>query len=92
MNRSELVSAVAEKTEVSSKDVDSVLRTMQEVVVDAVKSGEKVTLQGFVAFERTERDARKGRNPATGESIDVPASKGVKVSAGSTFKKDVKDS
>lgn len=92
MNRSELVSAVAEKTDIANKDVDTVLRSMQEVVVDAVKSGEKVTLQGFVSFERSERSARKGRNPATGESIDVAASKGVKISAGSTFKKDVKDS
>ena len=90
MNRSELVNEVASKSGQGKNEVDSVLKAFQDVVVDKVSEGEKVTLQGFVSFERTERAARQGRNPATGESIEIGASKGVKVSAGSSFKNAVK--
>lgn len=90
MNRSELVNEVASKTGQGKGDVDNVLKAFQDVVVEKVTGGEKVTLQGFVSFERTERGARQGRNPSTGESIEIGPSKGVKVSAGSSFKNTVK--
>ena len=87
MNRSELVSAVAERSGVSAKQADTVLKAFAEVVGDVVGKGqEKVTLPGFLTFERVERAARTARNPRTGEPIDIPAGHAVKVSAGSTLK------
>ncbi|MBM7658161.1 HU family DNA-binding protein [Sporolactobacillus spathodeae] len=75
MNKTELITAVAESTELSKKDatkaVDSVLSTIE----DALKSGNKVQLIGFGNFEVRERSARKGRNPQTGEEIEIKASK-----------------
>ena len=92
MNRSELVSAVAEASGVSSKDVDATLKAFQQVVSDVVAKGEeKVSIQGFLTFEQTERSAREGRNPATGEKINIPASKAVKVTAGSALKSAAKN-
>lgn len=75
LNKTELITAVAESTELSKKDatkaVDSVLSTIE----DALKSGDKVQLIGFGNFEVRERAARKGRNPQTGEEIEIKASK-----------------
>jgi DNA-binding protein HU-beta len=87
MNRSELVSAVAERSGVSAKQADTVLKAFAEVVGDVVSKGqEKVTLPGFLTFERVERAARTARNPQTGDPIQIPAGHAVKVSAGSTLK------
>ncbi len=87
MNKSELVEAIAERTGVSKGDVDSTLRGLFEVVAGAVaKGGDKVTIPGFVSFEQTHRAARTGRNPSTGESIQVAATNTVKVSAGAKLK------
>jgi DNA-binding protein HU-beta len=87
MNRSELVSAVAERSGVSAKQADTVLKAFAEVVGDVVGKGqEKVTLPGFLTFERVERAARTARNPRTGEPIQIAAGHAVKVSPGSTLK------
>lgn len=87
MNRSELVSAVAERSGVSAKQADAVIKAFADVVGEVVSKGqEKVTLPGFVTFERVARAARSARNPRTGEPIEIPAGHGVKVSAGSTLK------
>ncbi len=87
MNRKELVGAVAEKAGVSANDADRVLAAFQDVVFDVVAKGEdKLTIAGFLAFEQTTRAARQGRNPSTGESIDIPASKAAKVTAGTKLK------
>jgi DNA-binding protein HU-beta len=87
LNRSELVSAVAEASGVANKDVDATLKAFQQVVSDVVAKGEeKVSIQGFLTFEQTDRAAREGRNPATGEKINIPASKAVKVTPGSNLK------
>ena len=87
LNRNELVSAVAEASGVSTKDADAVLKAFQQVVSDAVAKGEeKVTLPGFLSFEQVDRAAREGRNPATGDTIQIAASKAVKVTAGSALK------
>ena len=91
MNRSELVAALAERAEVTRKDADAVLASFAEVVGEVVAKGdEKVTIPGFLTFERTHRAARTARNPQTGEPIQVPASKAVKVSAGSKLKASAK--
>ncbi len=91
MNRTELVQAVAESCGIDSKDVDAVLKSFQSVVTDAVAKGsEKVSIQGFLTFEQVDRAAREGRNPATGEALSIPASKAVKVTAGSSLKNAAK--
>ena len=88
MNRSELVRAVAEQSGVSATDVDSTLSGLFEVVAGQVgkEDGEKISITGFMSFERTRRKARKGRNPATGEPMDIPAGYGVKITAGKKLK------
>jgi len=93
MNKQELVNAVAEHSGVSKSDVEASLTGMFEVVAGHVsKSDEKITVPGWISFERTDRKARKGRNPRTGESMDIPASKAIKVTAGSKLKKAAKGS
>lgn len=87
MNRKELISAIATKAGVSQTDADSVLNAFQDVVFDVVSKGEeKLTLPGFLSFEQGQRSAREGRNPATGETIQIAASKTAKVTAGSKLK------
>jgi DNA-binding protein HU-beta len=75
MNKADLVSKVAESTELSKKDVSKAIEAVFESISEALHLGEKVQLVGFGNFEVRERSARKGRNPQTGEEIDIPASK-----------------
>lgn len=89
MNKGELVDKVAEKAEVTKKQADSVLSAAIEVIEDAVSSGEKVTLVGFGSFERRDRKEREGRNPKTGETMVIPATKVPAFSAGKQFKEAV---
>ncbi len=87
MNRSELIEAVSKRSGVSGNDVDATLKGLFEVVAATVAKGdEKITLPGFISFEQTDRAARTARNPQTGAPIQVPASKAVKISAGSKLK------
>ena len=87
MNRKELLSAIATKTGLSQTDADKVLDAFQDVVFEVVAKGdEKLTLPGFLSFEQGSRSAREGRNPATGETIQIAASKTAKVTAGSKLK------
>jgi Bacterial nucleoid DNA-binding protein len=86
MNRSELVAAVAAKTENSQVAVNGVLDALFEVFVDQISQGEKVSIPGWLAVERTDRAARTGRNPQTGEAIQIPAGHSVKLTAGSKLK------
>jgi DNA-binding protein HU-beta len=86
VNRKELVAAVAEGASQDQKTVDSVLRALQSTLEEAAASGEKVSVPGFFALSVGERAAREGRNPATGESISIPAAKTVKLTAGSALK------
>ncbi|MDF3303251.1 HU family DNA-binding protein [Streptomyces tropicalis] len=91
MNRSELVAALADRAEVPRKDADAVLAALAEVAGEVVAKGdEKITVPGFLTFERTHRSARTARNPQTGEPIDIPSGFGVKVSAGSKLKEAAK--
>ncbi len=87
MNRSELIEAVSQRAGVGKSDVDAVLKGFQDVVSTTVAKGdEKITIPGFLSFEQGARSARTGRNPQTGETIEVAASKTVKISAGSKLK------
>ncbi|WP_369053862.1 MULTISPECIES: HU family DNA-binding protein [Kineococcus] len=86
MNRSELVSALAEKSGVTQTDADSVLSAFGDVLIEAVGRGEDVRLPGLLTLERVERAARTGRNPRTGETLEIAASYGAKLTAGSKLK------
>lgn len=86
MNRTELVNAIAEATELKKKDVENVLKTFSDVVSEQLKKGDKVQLVGFGTFEVSERSARKGINPKTKEEITIAASKTPKFKAGKALK------
>jgi DNA-binding protein HU-beta len=85
-NRRELVAAVAEKTGSSQKTVNEVLDSVFDVFATSVANGEKITIPGWLAVERTDRAARTGRNPQTGETIQIAAGHSVKLTAGSKLK------
>ena len=87
MNKSELVSAIAKRADVPASTVDSVIDGLREELVEAITRGDKVALPGLLTVERSQRSARTGRNPQTGESIEIAASNTVKVTAGSVLKK-----
>ena len=86
MNKTELVAAIAEQTELSKKDAEKALKAFIDVVKDELKKGEKVQLVGFGTFEISERAAREGRNPLTGATMSIPASKAPKFKAGKALK------
>jgi DNA-binding protein HU-beta len=86
MNKEELVKEIAQKTRMSQKDVGEILNSMIETIQKSVSKGKKVTLVGFGTFESRKRSARKGRNPQTGQEIDIPAKKVPAFSAGKKFK------
>ena len=90
MRKSELVAAMAAKTELSKKDVEASLVAFQEVVKEELQAGGKIQLVGFGTFEVTERKARMGRNPKTNEEMPIPASKAPKFKAGKALKDAVK--
>jgi len=75
MNKSELIAKAAESSELSKKDASKAVEAVFEAITEALKSGDKVQLVGFGNFEVRERSARKGRNPQTGQEIDIAASK-----------------
>ena len=74
MNKAELIKAVADKAEVSTRDAEAVLDGVIELVTAALVKGESVKLSGFGAFEKKGRAARVGTNPSSGEKIQIPAS------------------
>ena len=86
MNKTELVAAIAEKTELTKKDAESALKAFTDVVAEEVEKGEKIQLVGFGTFEVSERAAREGRNPQTGETMKIAASKAPKFKAGKALK------
>lgn len=89
LNRTELIAKIAEESGLTKTDADKAISALQNVLVDSLSKGEAVKITGLMSVERTERAARKGRNPRTGEEIQIPAGYGVKISAGSTLKKAV---
>lgn len=78
MNKTELVAAMAKETNLSKKDVEDVLKSFVDVVSKELKNGGKIQLVGFGTFEVSERAAREGRNPQTGETMKIEASKSPK--------------
>ena len=78
MNKTELVAAIAKKTELSKKDAEKALKAFTDVVAEELKKGEKIQLVGFGTFEVSERAAREGRNPRSGEVMHIAASKAPK--------------
>ena len=91
MNRTEIVAAMAEATELSKKDAEAALKAVIDVVTAEMKKGEKVQLVGFGTFEVSERAAREGRNPQTGETMTIAASKSPKFKAGKALKDAVNE-
>ena len=89
-NKTEIVAAIAEKTGLTKVDTEAAMTAFQDFLVDAVGRGETVKLTGLFALERVRRAARVGRNPRTGEQLDIPESWGVKLTAGSLLKNAVK--
>lgn len=89
MNKTELVTEIAEKSELSKKDSEKALKAFIDVVTEELKKGEKVQLVGFGTFEVVERAAREGRNPLTGEKMQIKASKAPKFKAGKALKDSV---
>ena len=90
MTKTDLISAVAEKTGVTKKDAGAVLGALIEEIIGAVKKGDRVQLVGFGTFELRERAARTGLNPQPKEQIEIPASKAPAFKAGKAFKDAVK--
>ena len=86
MNKTELIAAVAEKTDLSKKDADAAVSAVPSAKTDALKAGDKIQLVGFGTFEVRNRAAKQGRNPRTGETMTVPASKVPAFKAGKALK------
>lgn len=86
MNKTELVAAIAEQAEISKKDAEKAVKAFTDVVAAELKKGGKVQLVGFGTFEVSERKAREGRNPSTGKTIKIEASKSPKFKAGKALK------
>lgn len=89
MNKTELVAAIAEQSELSKKDSEKALKAFIDVVTEELKKGEKIQLVGFGTFEVIERAAREGRNPLTGKKMQIKASKAPKFKAGKALKEAV---
>ncbi|MPV50202.1 HU family DNA-binding protein [Pseudactinotalea sp. HY158] len=89
VNRTELVAAIADKAGLTKTQADAAVAALQEVLTSSLSDGEAVKITGLLSVERVERKARTGRNPRTGEEIQIPAGFGVKISAGSALKKAV---
>ena len=78
INRTELVSQMAERSGLTKAQADSALGAFQSVIIDALSEGESVRVTGLLSVERVERAARTGRNPRTGEAIEIAAKNAVK--------------
>ena len=86
MNRVELVAAMADKAGLAKKDAEKALKAFTDVVAEELKKGEKIQLVGFGTFEVSERAAREGRNPRSGETMTIAACKAPKFKAGKALK------
>ena len=90
MNKTELIDKVAKEGALSKSAAEQVVNSVFSAIAEAMKSGDKVTLVGFGTFSTSERAAREGRNPKSGETINIPAKKVVKFKAGSKLTDSVK--
>ena len=90
MNKTELIDAVAQKSDLKKKDAEACLAALIDVITDALNKGDKVQWTGFGSFELRQRAARKGVNPATGAQIDIAASSAPAFKPGKAFKDALK--
>ncbi len=86
MNRVELIAAMADKAGLAKKDAEKALKAFTDVVAEELKKGDKIQLVGFGTFEVSERAAREGRNPRSGETMTIAACKAPKFKAGKALK------
>ena len=86
MNKTELVAAIAEKSELSKKDAEKALKAFVDTVSEELQKGEKIQLVGFGSFETSKRAARTGKNPQTGKAIKIAACTAPKFKAGKALK------
>ncbi len=89
MNKTELVAAIAGKTELTKKEAEKALKAFTDIVAEELAKGEKIQLVGFGTFEVSERAEREGRNPRTKETIMIPASKAPKFKPGKALKEQI---
>ena len=86
MNKSQLIKAVAEKSELSQKQIGETWKLFEQTILETLNAGDKVQLSGFGTFETKTREARVGRNPRTKEVVEIPASKVPVFKAGKALK------
>lgn len=86
MNKAQLINALVTDAKLSRRDADVAVNTLFDIIVDELRKGEKVQIVGFGCFDVRERPARKGRNPMTGESIDIAATRSVAFKPGKALK------
>lgn len=86
MNKTELIQKLKDESDLNTKQITEVLDNMIDIIEKEIKSGESVRILGFGTFEKTSKPARTGRNPRTGESINIPAVSSVKFKPGKEFK------
>jgi len=90
MTKADLIDVVAAGVDISKSTAGKAIDSFTQAISETLKKGDKVALTGFGTFTVSERKARIGRNPRTGESINIPASKSPKFSAGKSFKEAIK--
>lgn len=90
MNKKEIIKAISEKAQMPNETAGKALEAITDVIKEELASGRKVQIVGFGVFEVSERAARKGRNPQTGEEINVPATRAPRFKAGKELKAAVK--
>lgn len=91
MNKTEFITALAEKTGMKKTEAEKAVKGFTELIAETLRDGEKVSLVGFGTFEVLEREAREGRNPRTGKTMTIPASKAPKFKAGRGLKEAVNE-
>jgi DNA-binding protein HU-beta len=89
MNKADLINSISKKTGLSKSKTNEVIDAFVESVTDSLKKGEKVTLVNFGTFNISERDSRSGRNPKTGETIEIPAKRVARFKVGSGLAKNI---
>ena len=90
MNKAELVEEVSSKVVITQKDTRNIIDAVTEAITDSLSNGERVTLVGFGTFGVMERKARRGRNPQTGEELQIPAKKVAKFVPGNGLRQKLK--
>lgn len=86
MNKAELVTEIAEQTGITKKDAEAAVKAFTDIVIEEVAGGGEVALVGFGTFKTSTRAARTGRNPQTGQTLNIPAATVPKFKAGKAFK------